>query len=139
MGKNPIAGAWRLVEFEIKTPEGEIIYPFGKECHGVFISDENGYTSVQVMQANRSKFTTDPPSPKEICDAFSSYLAYYGRGVINEENKTVATHVEGSLNPDWIGTDQIRNYKFEGDRLVLTIPEMEVGDLKFTGAFSWEK
>jgi hypothetical protein len=33
----------------------------------------------------------------------------------------VTHHVEGSLRPDYTGTDQVRPFRIEGDRLIIEI------------------
>jgi len=139
MDTDAFVGTWLLVDFELRDPDGNVIYPFGKEGIGIAMIDENGYVSSHIMTPDRSQFSSDPPPAEEAQAAYSSYFAYYGKAEINEEEGTCVTHVIGSLNPDWIGTDQVRYYELSGDRLIFRTPPMQVGGVKFTGTLSWEK
>ena len=52
-----------------------------------------------------------------------SYFAYFGTYTVDAEKRVVTHHVEGSLAPDFTGTDQPRPFKLEGHWL-------EIGDGK---------
>jgi hypothetical protein len=101
--------------------------------------DKSGYLSGQLMRCDRPQFASDSPTPEEAQVAYLTYLAYFGKVDINEEEKTLVTHVEGSLNPDWVGTEQLRYFELSGDRLILRTPPMQLGGIEFTGTFSWDK
>jgi hypothetical protein len=137
--KKELFGAWRLVEFELRDPGGNVIRPFGEDGIGLCMIDRSGYLSGQLMRCDRPQFASDSPTAEEIRVAYSGYLAYFGKLEINEEKGTLVTHVEGCLNPDWVGTDQLRYFEFSGDYLVLRTPPMQVGGVEFTGTFTWEK
>jgi hypothetical protein len=137
--KNELVGAWRLVEFELRDTGGNVIRPFGEDGIGLCMIDRSGYLSGQLMRCDRPQFASDPPTAEEIRVAYSGYLAYFGKLEINEDKSTLVTHVEGCLNPDWVGTDQLRYFEFSGDYLVLRTPPMQVGGVEFTGTFTWEK
>jgi hypothetical protein len=38
-------------------------------------------------------------------------------GVYSIEGDTWTTRVEVASNPEWVGTNQVRNFRLEGDRL----------------------
>jgi hypothetical protein len=40
---------------------------------------------------------------------------------VDEAKGVVIHHVKAALNPNWVGTDLIRSYAFEGNRLTLTV------------------
>ena len=137
--KRELIGTWRLLKFELRDPSGNVIRPFGEDGVGLCMIDKSGYLSGQLMRCDRPQFASDSPTPEEIQAAYSGYLAYYGRVEINEEEGILVTHVEGCLNPDWVGTDQLRYFEFSGDHLILRTPPMQVGGLEFTGTFTWAK
>jgi hypothetical protein len=64
-----------------------------------------------------------PPTAEHALAAYSAYVAYFGTYTLDAEKSVVTHHVEGSLAPDFTGTDQPRPFKVEGDRL-------EIGDGK---------
>ena len=137
--KNKFIGMWKLVNFELKDLNGNTLHPFGENATGICIIEKNGYLSAQVMRCDRPKFVSELPAPEEIQAAYKSYLAYYGKININEKNGTFNTRVEGSLNPDWVGTDQLRYFEFSDNNLILRIPPMKLNNIEFTGTFTWKK
>lgn len=62
----------------------------------------------------REKATTE-----EIVAAWRGYVGYFGTYTIDEKASTVTHHVEGASFPNFVGTNQVRHYRFEGDRLIL--------------------
>jgi hypothetical protein len=63
------------------------------------------------------------PSAEHALAAYSGYVAYFGTYTVDEKKHAVTHHIEGSLAPEFTGTDQPRPFKLEGDRL-------EIGDGK---------
>jgi hypothetical protein len=113
-------GTWKLVSYESRDANGVVTYPFGQDAIGYIMYDGAGHMAVQFMRASRAKFTARPPAAEEARQAFSSYVAYFARYEVNEKEGVVIHHIEGSLNPNVTGTDYIRYYDFEGDKLTLT-------------------
>jgi hypothetical protein len=46
---------------------------------------------------------------------------YFGTYTVNEADRSIAIHVEGSSFPNWNGSDQKRFVTITGDQLTLTI------------------
>jgi len=61
-----------------------------------------------------------PQTDTERSAALCSMIAYTERYRV--EDRKVITRVEAAWTEGWVGTDQIRAYKFEGDRLLLESP-----------------
>ena len=59
-----------------------------------------------------------PPSADEKIRLFDSLLAYTGTYTLDDEK--AVHHVDASWNQAWTGTDQVRFYKLDGDRLTIT-------------------
>ncbi|MEM1155826.1 MAG: lipocalin-like domain-containing protein, partial [Pseudomonadota bacterium] len=129
-------GVWRLISSEFRTSNDDVIYPLGDDATGLAIFTESGHMSAQLMKRNRPVFVNDSPtggSDEETVAAFRGYIAYYGRCDINEEEKTLITHVEGSLFPNWVAGKQLRFYRLSEDQLTLTTPPIPLGDLSIVG------
>jgi hypothetical protein len=109
-----LVGAWRLISFEVRRPDGGTRHPFGVDARGLLIYTANGYMAGQVMRPGR-----------ELADAAAGYIAYTGTYTANEAEHVVTHHVTMSLRPDLIGTDQRRHVVFEGERLTLSTPPDE--------------
>jgi hypothetical protein len=67
-----------------------------------------------------------------------SYVSYCGRYEVRGES--VFHHVEMSLFPNWVGTQQERYFQFAGDRLILSTPPFTnaTGDIE-TARITWQK
>ncbi len=82
--------------------------------------------SAQLMQSGRR-------ASAGIREALETYVAYFGTYDVEEQTATVIHHVQASLEPSWIGTDQRRAYRFQENRLLLTAVTTSVFEL------TWEK
>ena len=71
-----------------------------------------------VVSRNRPGPASLPPSTDEKIRLFDSMLAYTGTYTLDDEK--AVHHVDASWNQAWTGTDQVRFYKLDGDRLTIT-------------------
>jgi hypothetical protein len=78
-------------------------------------------------------------TPKEIEAAFKGYIGYYGTLTIDKAEGVIITHVNGASFPNWIDSDQVRYYEFNGDRMILSTPPMLVGGKERVGKLIWER
>jgi hypothetical protein len=141
---NPLVGAWKLVAWEAtRVSNGDKRLPFGKSLDGRMLYDAHGNMSAQVTQVHRQPFVTDfmgGARPDEMQLAFHTYIAYFGKYSIDQEQKVVTHHVEGSLFPNWVGTQQTREFSLEGNRLSLRTPPMAMNaGYKEIHTLVWEK
>ena len=129
-GSDALIGTWRVVEFAGLDKDGKWQYRFGETPQGYFVYDATGHVHVQIMkvpplapfpEANVAEGA--PPSAEHALAAYNAYVAYFGTYIVDDNNHVVTHHVEGSLAPEYTGTDQPRPFKLEGDRL-------EIGDGK---------
>ena len=58
----------------------------------------------------------------EVRAAFEGHTSYFGTYTIDPSARTVTHHVRGASYPNWMGHDQIRYYRIDGSRLVLSSP-----------------
>jgi len=56
MGKDEFVGTWKLVSFEARRSDGQIVYPFGRDVIGVISYDAKGNMSMQMMRSDRPAF-----------------------------------------------------------------------------------
>jgi len=125
-----LIGTWRLVEFADLDQDGKWQHRFGEHPRGYFVYDATGHVHIQIMKVPplapfpEAKVSIGtPPSPEHAFAAYTAYVAYFGTYTVDAEKRVVTRHVEGSLAPDFTGTDQPRPFQLEGDRL-------EIGDGK---------
>jgi Lipocalin-like domain len=122
-----LIGTWRIVAFEDRKdkndPNSEWTYPYGKNPKGYFVYDETGHVMIQMMRTPPpSKFVSghdNKPTPQEALAAYDGYVAYFGNYTVDEARHVVIHHVEGSLGPSYVGTDQERPFELLGDRLII--------------------
>jgi hypothetical protein len=92
-----------------------------------------------VVDSGRKKPAGSVVMGPEAEALFRTMTAYAGSYTMKDGQ--IIHHVDASWNETWTGSDQIRNYKFDGDRLSLaTAPSPN----PFTGkmsvrTFVWEK
>src|SRR5207248_11132243 len=114
----------------MRNRHGDVDDMHGRIVRGLLIYSADGHMSATMcVNAQALHFHSDEPSTgtdAEKIAAFDAYTAYCGRFAVNDD--TVLHDVEMSLYPNWIGTRQLCMARLSGDELVLTTPEMKVGE-----------
>ncbi len=134
---DPFIGTWKLISWEVKQPDGTIHYLYGKDVVGYLIYTADGYMSSEIMDPGRQQ--SDPNFLLEIAAAqtlpdadraraYNTYVSYCGTYTM--EGNTVTHHVKAGLIPSWMGSEQVRHFKFDQGRLII-----EPGNQKLT----WER
>ena len=134
-------GTWRLLSYEARDSSGQLQYPIGKDVTGQLIYDPDGNMSAHMMRNDRPTFASNDlgqGSDAEVRTAFEGHFSYFGTYAVNPTKQRVTHHVQGSSYPNWIGTDQIRNYDFDGPRLLLSTPGVFRGQ-SFEFVLIWER
>lgn len=111
-----LIGTWDLLSYESIEPDGALRRPFG-DVAGRISYDAAGHMNGQVMRRDRAP--VDVRDGGSLRAAYTGYIAYFGTFDVNAAGDTVVHHVQGALNPGWVGGDQIRTLRFDGDRLIL--------------------
>ena len=60
-------------------------------------------------------------------------------GQFHIEGDTLTTRVDGSVDTARIGGDQVRKFRFEGDRLILRPPPRELDGVIEHRELAWER
>jgi hypothetical protein len=113
-----LLGHWDLVSYETVGADGTVRRPYG-EAIGRISYDEHGYMAGQIMRPGRAPVTQGGGGLQQVRAAYMGYIAYFGTYEVNAAGDTVVHRVQGALNPAWVGTEQVRRMRFDGDRLVL--------------------
>jgi len=114
-----IVGTWKLasVVYEDQaTKERTPVY--GEHPKGIQIATPEGRWVAVVTAEGRPIPKTD----EERAQALKTMIAYTGRWRI--EGAKVIVKVEAAWNEAWVGGEQVRNIRFEGDRLYIESPPM---------------
>ena len=135
-----LVGAWKSRILDTQDPSGQTGYPFGRNAQGRLIYEPNGRMAVQLMNPDRPRFASSDlllTSEAEVRAAFDGYAAYYGSYSVDQGERIIVHHVEAAHIPNWVGTDQVRHFELQGNRLTLK------GDLERGGqavvSLVWER
>lgn len=137
-----LVGTWRLVSVETRNSTGQVQYPLGQHVVGQLFYDARGNMGAQLVGENRLAFASPDPfrgTDAEVRAAFQGYAAYFGTYTVDPVKQTVTHHVRGALFPNWTGGDQLRYYKVEGERLILSAPPIQVGGRSLEAVLVWER
>ena len=124
-----LVGTWRMTAYEVRSEDGEVSHPGGLDPEGYLIYSDSGYFSTTIMEGgkDRIRFAADDlkgGTDKENAEAAKSFIAYCGRYTVGDG--TVTHHIELSLFPNWVNTDQLRYIEFEDGKLHLSTPPFPV-------------
>ena len=132
-----LVGNWTLLSYVTENPDGSRGKPYGNAV-GRLSYDEHGHMAGQVMRPARANVSPGDWQVQQVRSAYAGYIAYFGTYEVNAAGDAVVHHVEGALNPGWVGGDQIRRIRFEGDLLVLST-EVEKGGGLVRHVLTWKK
>ncbi len=114
-----LVGTWRLVSY-VDTPEGgEKIYAFGRQPIGQFIFTADGHVSISIMRNPPDPRTATTDVDPDACVP-AWYCSYFGTYSIAADQREWTTHVRGGNIPAYVGTDQRRAFRIDGDRLIVS-------------------
>jgi hypothetical protein len=117
--KRQIVGTWALVSVVYEdTARKERTPVYGEHPRGIQIATPEGRWLALMTAQGRGIPKTDEDRAR----ALKSMIAYTGRYRV--ENGQVITKVEAAWNEAWVGGEQVRNIRFEGDRLYIESPPM---------------
>ena len=127
-----LVGTWELVSARGVGVDGRPSEPFGRNPGGTIVITRDGWMSAIITHSGRAPLSGDrTTSPVgERAEAFASSLAYSGRYRV--EGSRFITRVEYSTIPNWVNTDQAREIRIEGDRLIFRPPPQAVGGVEST-------
>jgi hypothetical protein len=115
-----LTGRWKLLAAEDVRGDGTVArLPWGAHPVGTIVV-ENGACYVQIMSSDVPSFAggTAPIGEQMKAALLSSYIAYSGPCAIDEANGRVTLKVEAAWRPDYVGTEQVRYFRFENGRLI---------------------
>jgi lipocalin-like protein len=117
--KQKIVGNWKLVSVVYEDQESKARTPvYGEHPRGRQIATADGIWLALVTAEGRIVPKTD----EERAQALRTMIAYTGRYRV--EDGKVITKVDAAWNEGWVGGEQTRFIRFEGDRLFIESPPM---------------
>ena len=112
-----VVGTWKLVSYEVEAQaSGERGPVMGQSPTGYASFLPEGRVFFMLTGEARKPGKTD----RERADLLSTLVAYTGTYRLDGDKWT--TSVEVAWNPEWVGTEQVRSFKLEGERLQVLTP-----------------
>jgi lipocalin-like protein len=115
--RQQVIGFWKLVSYVVEIQAtGQIEPVMGRHPTGyVNFSPEGRVMFILTGEGRKPAKTTE-----ERADLLNTLVAYTGTYRI--EGDRWITKVDVAWNPEWVGTEQARNFKIDGDRLQVLTP-----------------
>jgi hypothetical protein len=112
-----VLGVWKLVSLEIEIQGiGRTEPPMGERPAGYAVFTQQGRAFFILTGELREPATTD----EERAGLLNTLVAY--TGTYRVEGDKWITKVEVAWNPEWVGSEQTRFFKLDGDRLRVLSP-----------------
>jgi hypothetical protein len=138
--RGALVGAWRLLSWENRAADGQITYPMGADALGYLLYTADGRFSVTISRRGRSGFAAGDllsGTTEEQARAVEGFVAYAGRYSFHGDR--VIHHVELSLFPNWVGSDQERWVELAEDRLTLSASPLLLAGRQQIPRLVWER
>jgi hypothetical protein len=137
-----LIGTWRLVSAENVQPDGssQPFPEYGPHPVGYLMYDKTGHMCVTLANPNSPRWA-DPEKPTDAERALThkGMIAYCGTYEVHEKEGQVIHRPELAELPHYIGSDQVRNFHFEGDRLILSAEEARPDGERRRYRITWER
>lgn len=117
-----LQGTWHLVRWDITYGDGRpASLPFGPDATGLILYSGDGTMSACIARGARKPLSSDSvrsaPEAERLA-AFESFFQYAGPYVVRhapDGRQQVVHTVTHALNPNFVGTEQVRNMAFATD------------------------
>ena len=123
-----LVGGWTFVEWSIALPDGKTSRPFQPDPSGMVVYSADGMMSAVIQAGDRRPFADANIrrlSSQIKAEAFDSYFHYAGTWSIRDNS--VVHVVTASLNPNFLGTEQVRFVHLADGTLTLSADELITG------------
>ncbi len=114
----PLVGSWRLLTVTAMfTDTGELVATFGPRPNGRMVLTADARIMFLITKSDRHPAVDDAAR----ATLFNETIAYSGVVRLAGPGRLVTT-VETSLFPEEVGTEKLRLFVLDGDRLTITRP-----------------
>lgn len=141
LSKDDLLGAWHLESWTISYSNSDrITHPFGESPVGMIVYTNDDWMSASINRSDRDLLPTAMAFRRideaALADAYRSYFHYAGRYVVRDD--VVIHTVTQSLNPNFVGSEQLRNAELTGQALLLSGKEDVAGETR-THRLTWHR
>jgi hypothetical protein len=119
---NPLLGTWHLVRWDITYGDGRpATLPYGEDATGLILYTADGHMSACIGRAGRAPLSSasvrSAPEAERLA-AFESWFQYAGPYRLQPRpggGLQVVHTVTHALNPNFVGTEQVRDVHLADD------------------------
>jgi len=123
-----IVGTWRLVAATARDANGQLLPPpYGSKGMGRVTFSAEGRMMSVVCDGR-------PELPPGVHRDYSSYCGNY-----TFDGARLVTRVDAASDPTRIGSEQVRDVRFDGDRMILRPPPRRSNDGTEQRELAWER
>jgi hypothetical protein len=137
-----LMGTWRLVSVGSFRSDGKFEpHPeYGPNPIGYLMYDSTGHMCASLANPNHPHWAdaAQPTDPEKL-RSYNAFFAYFGTYEVREQESRVIHRPEMGSWPHYIGTDQSRNFRLEGDRLILSTEETPPGAERRRYEITWQR
>lgn len=140
MKKNDLIGTYDLVSWENRHASGDVTYPLGPDAKGVISYSPDGFMFVHIMAGNRKNHSAQDlfgGDESEIKESATTHISYCGSYEIR--GNEVIHHVTVSSFPNWVPSEQRRNWEFRDGLLLLSAQGLQVGNDRVGAYLIWKR
>jgi hypothetical protein len=133
-------GTWKLISWTRRLLDtGETVEAFGRAPRGFLHYGRDGHVFWVMTKENRAKpRDLTKLSDSQRAELYNTLVAY--AGTYTFDGNAATHHVQVSWNEVWTGTAQVRNLRFEENRLVMTTdPQSGVDGRRSSSVFVWAR
>ena len=137
-----IVGTWSLVSVTNIYPDGNKVYPYGENPHGMLIADEAGHYAIQILKANRPKVASGDKNvctPEENAALVQGSNSHFGKYSTDEKNRTITFSIQHASFPNWESTQQMRSYTLVDNVLTYVVTHTTQGGQSVIAEVAWKK
>jgi len=118
MADDAIYGNWKLVSVRwVFSDTGEVMEPFGDDPLGFIAITRDNRLMTVITGRDRT------PGTDETAEAAMIRTMFAYSGALTIEDGRFIAKVDVAWHPDYVGTQQVRNFKIEDDRLTIATAE----------------
>ena len=120
--KQRLVGTWKVISSQRTLKDGRKAFDpaLGPHGMGFLIYSADGHMCAELMNPDRPAWKNSlKPTDHEKVSAYDGFFAYCGRYEIDAEKHVLVHMPEVSMTQNYVGTSQIRPFRFDGERMIL--------------------